>query len=216
VFARVYAAAMNESRMEQLPRGRHGLPREAVLASQRGRMVVAMADAVAERGFARTSVADVIRLAGVSRETFYEHFDGKEDCFLAAFDAAVELVITAVSDGYREVPDAEPADRVGRALTTYLETLAAEPAFARTFLVEVFAAGRAAQERRVAVQQRFVETAIGLVGARSKRDRFACEAVIAAVSSLVTMRVCAGRTAELPELAGPITELAAALFPGRA
>ena len=71
----------------QLPRGPHRLAREEVLASQRGRMLAAIAEAVAEKGYAATTVADVVGRAGVSRKTFYEHFADKEECFLAAWDA---------------------------------------------------------------------------------------------------------------------------------
>ena len=83
---------------EQLPRGRHGIPREEVLASQRGRMLVAMTEAVAERGFAKVTVADVIRRAGVSRETFYQHFSDKDDAFLAALDGAAQLLAGRLVD----------------------------------------------------------------------------------------------------------------------
>src|SRR5579875_630056 len=84
-----------------LPRGRHRLSRDEVLASQRGRMLAGVAEAVAEKGYNRVSVADVISRAGVSRETFYEQFTDKEDCFLRALDAGVAgllEVLSAVSD----------------------------------------------------------------------------------------------------------------------
>src|ERR1700721_2340996 len=74
--------------VQQLPRGRHGLPREQVLASQRGRMLQAIAEAVADKGYARVTVADVISRAGVSRETFYEQFEDKEAAFPRARGAA--------------------------------------------------------------------------------------------------------------------------------
>src|SRR3954465_9903368 len=73
-----------------LPRGPHGLERDVVLASQRGRMLGAMADAVARKTYAGTTVADGVAGAGVSRKTFYEHFRDKEECFLAGFDAGVD------------------------------------------------------------------------------------------------------------------------------
>ena len=76
------AAKLNE----RLPRGRHGLPREAVTESQRNRIHQAMIEVVSERGYPETRVVDVIGVAGVSRKTFYELFDSKEDCFLAAYD----------------------------------------------------------------------------------------------------------------------------------
>jgi len=89
---------MDLDEVAQLPRGRHRLSRNDVIASQRERMLVAMAVAVAERGYVRTSVADVIRRARVSRETFYEQFEDKEACFMAAFESAAELTLRAMSD----------------------------------------------------------------------------------------------------------------------
>ena len=71
-----------------LPRGRHRLPREEVVSSQRTRMLRGMAEAMMEKGYVNTTVADVIGRAGVSRETFYQQFSSKADCFMSAFDAA--------------------------------------------------------------------------------------------------------------------------------
>src|SRR3954451_13174305 len=80
-----------------LPRGPHNLTRDDVLASQRQRMTDAMAAAVASKGYASTTVGDVVAGAGVSRKTFYEHFRDKEECFLAAFDAGVEALLAAIA-----------------------------------------------------------------------------------------------------------------------
>src|SRR4051794_24535271 len=81
-----------------LPRGRHAAPREVVWESQRGRMLAAMATAVGEKGYAEVAVADVIARAGVSRKTFYEHFENKQQCFLAAYDAGVEMMLGAIDE----------------------------------------------------------------------------------------------------------------------
>lgn len=196
--------------VEQLPRGRHRLTREEVVTSQRERMLVAMADAVAELGYARTPVAEVIRRAGVSRETFYEQFRNKEDAFLAAYDGAAMLVAGELGEELGHVAaSASVSERLEAILTRYLEALASEPAVARTFLVEVYAAGPKALERRVEVQQRFVDLVATIAGARDERQRFACEAVVAAISALVTQRICAGRGAELVELREPLREFVA-------
>ena len=98
--------------MEPLPRGRHSLSREEVAGSQRERLQRAMAEVMAEKGYALTSVADVLRRARVSRETFYELYSSKEDCFMSVFDAAY----AAIGDGDgrvggRGAVGAEPATR---------------------------------------------------------------------------------------------------------
>lgn len=197
----------------KLPRGRHGLSREEVARSQRQRLLRAMAEAVAENGYAKTSVAHVLRRAGVSRESFYEHFSGKEDCFLAAYDAAASTLLQAMS----AEPQGEDLLRtLSRRLEAYLGALAAEPAVARTFLVEVYAAGDAALARRVAVQARFVAAVTAIIGARDDDERFACEALVAAISALVTQRVCAGRFDEIEELHAPIDRLVERVLGDRA
>ena len=134
---------MTETPVQRLPRGRHGLSRDEVESSQRLRMLVAMADAMMDKGYVGTSVADVIKRAGVSRETFYQQFSSKADCFSATFDAAADAVLGAIaadlrvdlaelgSDGHTD-----PATRYARfvqAFTAYLEALAAHPAYARLF-----------------------------------------------------------------------------------
>src|SRR4051794_5075686 len=79
-----------------LPRGPHRLARADVMASQRGRMLDAIAQVVAEKGYGAVTVADVVERAGVSRKTFYEHFRDKESCFLAAYDAGVDVLIATM------------------------------------------------------------------------------------------------------------------------
>jgi AcrR family transcriptional regulator len=170
-------------------------------------MLAAMADAVAEKGYVRTSVADVIRRAGVSRETFYQQFTGKEACFRAAYSAAVDRIIGAVARALAEVPDDAPAARFGRALAAYLDELRDDHALAHTFLIEVYAAGPATIAHRVELQGRFVDLMADVLGIRSERDRFACEALVAAISALVTARVGSGRTAELRELHRPLMDV---------
>ncbi|MDX6587495.1 MAG: hypothetical protein QOI31_1968 [Solirubrobacterales bacterium] len=198
--------------VQQLPRGRHRLGRDEVLSSQRGRLLFAMSEAVAEHGYAKTSVAMVLKRAHVSRETFYEHFSNKEECFVAAYDGAAAILATQIGAGLQESSgDRDVVARLNDLLRRYLETLQSEPALARTFLLEVYAAGPTALERRVEVQNRFVELVAFIAGAKDERQKFACEAVVAAVSALVTQRVCAGRTDQLTELeeplAGLVTEL---------
>lgn len=190
---------------QQLPRGRHGIPREEVLASQRGRMLVAMTDVVAERGFAQATVADVLRRAGVSRETFYEQFADKEDCFLAALDGASVLLSAelAQADDASEVLE----ERLAAVLRAYLVAMAEQPAAARTFLIEVYGAGPQALAHRVAMIDGFVALVTGLVGAHDERSRFRCQAFVGAVSSMVTMQIATGDGASLAELHGPLMDL---------
>jgi AcrR family transcriptional regulator len=131
--------------IEVLPRDRHVNVREELRASQEGRLICAVADSVAAKGYAATSVADIIALAGVSRKTFYEYFDGKEACFLASYDTGAAAIYNAMVDaadglqGWRDILDA--------VLTTWLEFLQADLAFTRAYMIEFWAAGDRARER---------------------------------------------------------------------
>lgn len=201
-----------------LPRGPHSLTREEVEASQRERILVAMVQAVGESGFANTSVADVVARAGVSRATFYALFAGKDDCFAAAYDWAAHRIAAVLAATARAALDADaggdPIERLRVVLHAYLGWLAAAPQIARTFLVEVYAAGPAAIEQRHTSLGLFVDLVAGVIGARPgplgnmPEQRFAVEALVSAVSSMVTHRVGTGRADTLGELEEPLMEVA--------
>ncbi|PPJ22457.1 TetR/AcrR family transcriptional regulator [Nocardia nova] len=216
----------------RLPRGRHGIPRETVVQDQRDRILAAMADAMAAHGYVGTSVAAVLKRAGVSRETFYEQFRSKEDCFEAAYERAVELLIARIqdvlppvsdrsagtgTDGRESVPDParEPDSRpdgpadppIGALLDAYLDGLASEPAYARLFLVEVYAAGPKAIARRAELQESFVSLVADILDARTDQQRFACRTMVAALSAMVTTHVAADDLDGLRELREPMLEL---------
>jgi AcrR family transcriptional regulator len=81
----------------QLHPGRHGLDRAFVIQNQRDRILNAIAEEVARKGYVETTVADVVSRAGVSSRTFYDFFRDKAECFLAAYDAAIETLLRHVS-----------------------------------------------------------------------------------------------------------------------
>jgi AcrR family transcriptional regulator len=136
-----------------LPRGRHAAAREIVLASQRGRLLEAMAACVAERGYAATTVGQVVARAGVSRKTFYEHFADKRGCFLAAWEAGTEILFDQLA-GVAEETQAW-RERLRDGTVAFLEVLAAEPDFARSFMIEVLSVGEEALARRAEIHERF-------------------------------------------------------------
>lgn len=123
--------------------------------SQRGRIHEAMIEVVAERGYPETRVVDVISLAGVSRKTFYELFDSKEDCFLSAYDVLLDNLSGDTSEGFESKPGAPWAERMAAGLSALLEHLAEHPDEARFAIVEVLAAGPKALARRDAALRQF-------------------------------------------------------------
>jgi AcrR family transcriptional regulator len=201
----------------RLPRGRHAAPREVVWESQRGRMLAAMATAVGEKGYGAVAVADVIARAGVSRRTFYEHFDNKEECFLAAYDAGVDAMLGAIDDAIGSASGDGPLAIARAGTARYLETLAANPAFARTFLVEVLAAGPRALERRAAVHARFAAQ-LATIHRAARAGRAAApgphvfRACVGAIHELVTDHVLRHGAEELPSLLDDLVDVERALL----
>jgi AcrR family transcriptional regulator len=164
---------MRSSGSSRLPRGRHQLSKEDVAASQRTRIVGALVALVAERGFRPVTVADVVARAEVSRRTFYEHFDDKESCFVAAFQFGVELLMDHVRGAVQATDGGgDWRDRVATGMSAYLEGMASHPDFAWVFTFEAVAAGPQVLAHRAEVLQRWVAQWRGLheVARRAEPD----------------------------------------------
>lgn len=135
---------------------RPALPREFVAVHKRRRMMDAMAELTAERGYGATKIADVVARAGVARKTLYDNFSGKEELFLAAFETttveARESVESACGGAERG-----NGDRVEAGLEALLEFIAANPAQARLWMVEALSATPATAARYEEAMRGFVE-----------------------------------------------------------
>ena len=200
-----------------LPAGRHSLTREVVLASQRGRLLDAMAQAVSDHGYGATTVAHVVALAGVSRKTFYEHFGDKEECFLALYDTGIAFVLQRIIEALGdEDADSDPRARVVAGLEAFLAVLAEEAAFSRAIIREVHAAGPRALARRRATLEVFAQRYEQInADARAKDPSIAplshdiALALVGAISELVAIRIDDGQTGRLPELTESLADFAA-------
>jgi AcrR family transcriptional regulator len=198
-----------------LPRGRNPAPRHVVLLSQRTRLLEAVFAAVAAKGYSATTVADITRIAAVSRATFYEQFSDKLACYLAAYEAAGEELHAAVRDASSLVDDPIAALRAGD--RAYLRFLEADRGRTRAALVETVAAGPRALELRQVVDGRFVRMLRGLHDVlRETRpevpelpDRVLC-AVVAAGNELVVQQLLADDP--LPELEDDMVRLQLAVL----
>ena len=129
-----------------LPKGPHELSREEVANHQRDRLTSAVAHLVGEQGYAATTVAAIVKRASVSSGTFYEHFEDKLDCYVAAYDRFAGKLfgrIAAVLD-----PPGDWDSFIEGVLGAYLAGIEEDPVIARAFLIEGNAAGRAARLRR--------------------------------------------------------------------
>jgi len=194
----------------RLPHGRHSLTREEVERSQRDRLLAAAADAMSEKGYARTVVEDIIKRAGVSRETFYRMFGSKLDCFMAAFERAGDVLLARIERGPLSAGD-DPVDRFAALFDAYLNALATQPNWARLFLVEVHAAGPDAIAARLRQTARFVDGVAVLLGATSDQGRFACQTIVAATSAMLTGPLVNGDMDALRAIGPPMIEHVRAL-----
>jgi len=195
----------NRRQAVRLAPGPQGLERAEVERVQRERLTLAMAHVVAEVGYEETTVELVLAEAGISRRTFYELFTDREDCFVAAYDAAMQRVLRVVTDAYLDCE--EPEQRIEHALETFLRLLAAEPDLARMCVVEVFAAGPRARERRSEAMDhlaKLVQHALGELRGDDKLDRLSAQALIGAVHELIYLPVDRHDTASLPGMAKEI------------
>jgi AcrR family transcriptional regulator len=203
--------------LSRLPPGRHGLPRDFVVHNQRERLIAGLAEAVAEKGYGGTTIADITRHAAVSRRTFYEHFDGKDECFVAAFDTVSEQLRERVDAAFKAEDDWPDAARAG--IEAMLVFLAAEPHLARLAMVEAMVAGPVVVERYDAAVQTFLPYFTAGRDGRPKKvlDRLSDsteEALVGGMVSLISRRIVAGQAEELESLLPDLTEFTLAPYVG--
>ncbi|HET6999194.1 MAG TPA: helix-turn-helix domain-containing protein, partial [Solirubrobacterales bacterium] len=113
----------------RLPRGRHALSPEQVLADQRQRLLEAVPSVVAERGYEAMTVADIVKKAAVSRNAFYRSFSDKQDCFASAHEACQEQLLAILTQACKGRQTFE--QKVENALAAALDGLASHPDVAR-------------------------------------------------------------------------------------
>ncbi len=125
--------------------------------SQRARVLDAIRLVVAERGYAAATVADVVRAAGVSRSTFYEQFASKEACFLEAYRHGVGSLLDRVRTAVHAAEGAGWRVHLRAGVRAYLQALSEQPHVARTYLLEIHAAGPAALAARDEARRLFAD-----------------------------------------------------------
>jgi AcrR family transcriptional regulator len=193
-----------ELAFSRLPVGRHGLPRSFVARNQRLRILAAMLRLLPRLGYAKTTVGQLTREAGVSRAAFYTHFAGKEECFLATYELAGEWLCERVAAA-AGVEDEWPAG-VRAGIAEMLRLLAADPPLARLIVVEAQQAGPAARERQRACLTRFAEA----LRTGSPRDRELPpeleELLLGGVLFTIAGYVEGDRTELLPDLTPQLVE----------
>ncbi|HEY1286335.1 MAG TPA: TetR/AcrR family transcriptional regulator [Solirubrobacterales bacterium] len=191
--------------------GRHSIPPEILAHNQRERLLAALASCVAEHGYNATTVGEITSAASVSRRTFYEHFDGKQECFLAAYEALDGYIETLMNEAAEERE--EWPDRVSAAFRAVTAFLASRPNFARLYLVEAAVVGEGATEARERTARRFVEL---LEPGRRMRDVESGieEGLVGGIMTLLGRRVLNGEAERLAAFAPAVIEFALSPYLG--
>jgi len=174
---------------------------ELVAQNQRERLLAAAVVAIAERGYEQTPVAELLKLSGISRTTFYQHFPGgKEECFLAAVDAATATGLAAVEQACASEGGWD--DRMARAFDALALTVVDQPAAARIALVDVYSAGSAGLEHADEGLSSFawlLTQALGQSPERAAVPPAIASGIAGGVRKVLESRVGAGETATLPD-----------------
>jgi AcrR family transcriptional regulator len=215
VDAAIELLARSEGRF---PSGSRKLPVELVRAVQRERLIAAMLDAAATLGYRDTNVQDVIERAGVSRPTFYEHFDNKDDCFLAAFDTGARRLRNRIS-----AAAAKGGDWRGRLRLSLAAVLAFgvdEPQTARTLIVEARAASAEATQRRIDLLDGFATcleaSARKTLAKPQARSPLTAAGVVGGIESVLYARLCRDESDQLASLLPSLMYFAVLPYEGQA
>jgi AcrR family transcriptional regulator len=188
-------------------RGRR-YPRRVVQASQRSRLLVATADVVAGAGYADTTIGAIIDAAGVSKNTFYDHFASKEEAFLAAF-AAADWIAAAVVRNATRAPSVDAKFDV--LISSYLGSLSAVPSLTRMFLIESLGATTRVRTERGRIIRLFTAGVQEVLRAAREIDPTVPElsdgqalGLVGGINEMCVDHLTRDRAETLSEMVGPI------------
>jgi AcrR family transcriptional regulator len=202
-----------EARRAAVPSARPELSREFIAVHKRRRIMDAIAELAAEQGYDATKIGDIVRHAGVARKTLYDNFDGKEEVFLSAFDAAVEESLRQVEEACAAVEE-NWEERVRVGLSAFLRYFAQHPAVARMCLIEALSATPAATERYEEAMQRFVELTRRTVPADDMLPETIDETLVGGVAWIVYQQIRRSETEKAEDLLPELSEFMLAPFAG--
>jgi AcrR family transcriptional regulator len=201
---------------QPLPRGRHRLSNEVVQAVQRERILHASAEVVCAKGYAATTVADIAKAAGLSREVFYEHFNDKQDAFLRAQQLVFEQMIAASAGAFFTSERTWP-QRIWEAIRTTTAWILDQPTFAHFDFIEAYALGPIDAKRvdeNVLAFNIFLEEGYRYRPQAAELPRVFAEAIAGSVLELAAFYVRHDRAQETPGLLPLLTYVILAPFTG--
>jgi AcrR family transcriptional regulator len=213
---RAAASAVGSRRSpRRLPRGRHSLPPGRIARSHRTRIVYATAEVTRARGYAQTTVADIVAAAGVSRDVFYEHFSDKQDAFLEAQNHPTLYILERCASAY--FAGGTWPERVWSMLEVLLGMIAENPAISHLRLVECYAAGPAAIRRAEEITRSFTifyEEGYGYRPEARELPRLTTQAIAGASFELIQRHAARGEMELTPALLPRLTYVCIAPFMG--
>lgn len=185
-------------------------PQESV-HQHRSRLLEGMAHAVAAKGYADTTIADIVREASVSRRTFYEHFSTKADCLIALYGAASHNALKVLRQAID--PSHDWQSQVESANTAYFGALAANPVLLRTLYIEILGLGATGLAARRRVNQEIADLIVGVVldGQGRPLAPEMAMAIVGGINELILQYIEQDRVASLQELVGPASRLVRAV-----
>jgi AcrR family transcriptional regulator len=191
---------------ERMMRPGRGVPREEAERNHRERLFAATVAIVVEKGYDATRVADLVKLAGISRSAFYRQFADKRECFLATVEELVQPTFEAVISRAEEAPPGEP--RMRRSIEALLEVIASQPAASKACFVEIYAAGPEAVaviERTTDRVESFAIELFDQIPGREGMPPQLVRAMIGGLQKVIHKRLYRDEEASLVDLAGPLT-----------
>jgi AcrR family transcriptional regulator len=181
------------------------LPREFVAVHKRRRIMDAIAELSAERGYEATSIADIVRRAGVARKTLYDNFEGKEEVFLSSLDLAISEALQR-TEAACEASGQDWRRRVEGGLAALLTYVAEQPAHARMCVIEAVSATPASSQRYDEAVRQFIELLRRSVPAAGGRPDTVEETLIGGVAWILNQKIRHGEAERAAELLPELTE----------
>jgi AcrR family transcriptional regulator len=184
---------------------------EFVAAHKQRRIMDAIAELTAERGYDATKIGDIVRRAGVARKTLYDNFEGKEQVFLGAFDTAVGEALERVEAACDEA-GGEWKERVQAGLAAFLAYVAEQPARARMCMIEALSATPAATARYEDAMERFVELTERVVPRDERLPETLVETLVGGVAWIVYQQIRRKEAERAPDLLSELAEFVLAPY----
>lgn len=191
---------------------RPSLPREFIAQHKQRRIMDALAELTAEQGYEATKISDIVRRAGVARKTLYDNFEGKEEVFLVAFDAARDEILRRVEEAGAE--DQDWRDRIEAGLAAFLGYIAEQPTLARMCMIEALSATPATTKRYEDSLESFVELTRRTLPKDERLPDTIAETLVGGVAWIVYQQIRRGEADRAEDLLPELVEFMMAPYLG--